>query len=189
MSPQTTHCQTEARLPSVVETDERVSRAPFPIVGIGCSDGGLDACERLLSHLPRDTGMAFVVVPHPAPFHESAFTAILSRSSRLPVVEVRQSLRIEPNHVYVVPPNTKLVLSEDRLEPLPRNADRESDLPIDAFLQSLATGKKRAAVGVILSGTGSDGARGIRAVKAEGGIVIAQSPASATFHFTIPRRG
>jgi len=154
---------------------------PFPVVGIGASAGGLEAFTKLLKHLPNDTGMAFVLVQHLDPTHQSALTEILSRATAMPVTEVRDGMRVEPNHVYVIPPNTNLAILHHRLSLMPRDEKQGLHLPIDYFLRSLAEDRRGRAVGVILSGTASDGTMGLKAIKAEGGVTFAQDEESAKY--------
>ena len=153
---------------------EPPSGGNFPIVGVGASAGGLEAYTELLNHLPLDTGMAFVLVQHLDPVHESALTQILARVTRMPVLEVTNELRVEPNHVYVIPPNTNLSIDAGVLKLQPREKTRTSARSIDFFFESLAADQHERAVGVILSGTASDGTLGLEAIKAEGGITFAQ---------------
>ncbi|HKK04567.1 MAG TPA: chemotaxis protein CheB [Gammaproteobacteria bacterium] len=150
----------------------------LPVVGIGASAGGLEAFTHLLRALPSDTGMAFVLVQHLHPDYESALTEILSRETKMPVAEVQDRVLVAPNHVYVIPPNADLVLMHGKLHLLPRK-EHEKSMPIDQFLRSLAADRGGRAIGVILSGTASDGVLGLKAIKAEGGITFAQDPATA----------
>ncbi len=151
-----------------------VKKSSFPIVGIGASAGGLEAFTQLLQHLPVDTGMAFVLVQHLDPDHQSALPALLARTTRMPVMEVTNDLAVEPNHVYVIPPNAGMALKGGKLKLLPRTQTRGAHRSIDAFLESLAQDCHDQAIGVILSGTASDGTQGLEAIKAEGGIAFAQ---------------
>ncbi|HEU4888258.1 MAG TPA: CheR family methyltransferase, partial [Thermoanaerobaculia bacterium] len=158
-------------------TDTRAeSRAgeSFTIVGIGASAGGLEAFSALLKDLPLDTGMGFVLVQHLDPEHESALTQLLGRATSLHVHEVTNNLRVEPNHVYVIPPNTNLGISEGVLTLRPRPKTRTPHRSIDFFLEALADDQRERAIGVILSGTATDGTVGLEAIKAEGGITFAQ---------------
>jgi two-component system CheB/CheR fusion protein len=169
----------KARPPAVPATPaagagEQPPAAPFPIVGVGASAGGLEALTQLLQALPVDTGMAFVVVQHLSPTHASMLPEILSRTTGMPVTEVRDEPRVQPNHVYVLPPDRNMVLSEGELHLLPRQEPRGQHRPIDYFLRSLAADQKHRAVGVILSGTATDGTLGLEEIKAEGGITFAQ---------------
>src|SRR6266566_1698517 len=153
----------------------------FPIVGIGASAGGLEAFTKLLKKLPADTGMAVVLIQHLDPKHESILTALLSRSTRMPVHEVANRMPVEPNHVYVIPRNANMQISDTTLHLTRRPDTGEKHMPVDFFFQSLAEAKKSNAIGIILSGTGSDGTAGLRAIKSEGGITFAQDLNSARF--------
>src|SRR5436309_1701597 len=153
----------------------------FPIVGIGASAGGLEAFSELLAHLSLDAAMAFVLVQHLDPKYPSILSEILSRTTPLPVIEVQHGVRVEPGHVYVMPPNTSMTIAEGVLNLGPRSDDRGPHMPIDHFLRSLADDVKSRAIGVILSGSASDGALGLKAIKAEGGITFAEAPQSAKF--------
>ena len=153
----------------------------FPIVGIGASAGGLEAITQLLTHLPIDTGMGFVLLQHLDPKHESLSAEILSRATRMEVSEVKDGTLVQPNRIYVLPPNSSMGILHGVLKLIPRTEVRGLHLVIDYFLQSLAEDLKNRAVGVILSGTGSDGTPGLMAIKADGGITIAQDPKTAKF--------
>ena len=150
------------------------SGVSFPIVGVGASAGGLEAFTDLLKHLRLDTGMGFVLVQHLDPVHESALADLLGRATRMPVHEVTNELRVEPNHVYVIPPNTNLGIEAGVLKLQPREKTRMPARSIDFFFESLAADQHERAIGVILSGTASDGTLGLEAIKAEGGITFAQ---------------
>src|SRR6266567_1699490 len=161
-------------------------RAPpegrFPIVGVGASAGGLEAVERLLRQLPEDTGMAFVIVQHLDPTHESRLTEILSRATSMPVAEAQHGARVDPNHVYIIPPNKGMTIRERVLHLGSREDPAGKYLPVDSFFRSLATELKNKAIGVILSGTASDGAMGVTAIKGQGGITFAQDSATAKYY-------
>jgi two-component system, chemotaxis family, CheB/CheR fusion protein len=152
----------------------------FPIVGIGASAGGLEAFTQLLGHLPQKTGMALVFIQHLTPKHESALPELLGRATRIPVCEVKEGMVVEPDRVYVIPPNTNMALQRNRLRLLPRTPAIQH-LPIDYFLRSLAEEAGNRAIGVILSGTASDGALGLKAIKAGGGVTFAQDEHSAKY--------
>lgn len=160
--------------------------ASCPIVAVGASAGGLEAFTGLLQHLPVDTGMAFVFIQHLAPQHASMLPALLSRTTAMPVMEIQHGMPVNPNHVYVIPPNTLMRLEEGVLKLEPRPEERGAPRPIDWFFHSLAADRKAAAIGVILSGADSDGALGLRAIRDEGGIAIVQSEISAK-HPEMPR--
>ncbi len=153
----------------------------FPVVGVGASAGGLDAFTRLLKNLPADTGMAFVLVQHLDPRHVSLLPELLARATAMPVAEISDGTRIAPNHVYVMPPNFSLALLHGVLHLMPRPDEYGKHLPIDDFLRSLAEDRHSNAIGVILSGTASDGTLGMKAIKFEGGITFAQSEDSAEY--------
>ena len=152
--------------------------ATFPVVGIGASAGGLEAFSQLLGELPTDTGMAFVLIQHLDPRHESQLAAVLSRTTVMPVVAVTDRLRLQPNHVYVIPPNADMTISGGAFT-LTARATVDRHTPIDQFFRSLAQELEGRAIGVVLSGTGSDGTLGLRAIKAEGGITFVQDEKSA----------
>ncbi len=152
---------------------------PFPVVGIGASAGGLEAFSQLLGHLPVDTGMAFVLVQHLDPKHASKLSDLLAKYTTMPVVEVTQDLAVEADHVYVIPPNFTLTFIRGTLHLEPR--DGHGPHVIDYFFKSLATDRQAGAIGVVLSGTGTDGTLGLQEIKASGGITFAQDEQSAKF--------
>ncbi len=145
----------------------------FPIVGIGASAGGLEAFGALLSALPADTGMAFIIVSHLDPTHASALPEILGRATAMPVEEATDDQAIEANHVYVMPPGNDMAIDHGRLQLQPRAA-RALHRPVDLLFRSLAEDRRHQAFGVILSGTASDGTLGTRAIKEAGGVTFAQ---------------
>ena len=153
----------------------------FPVVALGASAGGLEAFRDVLQNLAIDSGMAFVLIQHLSPQHPSQLTSLLARVTSMPVSEVQHGTRAEPNHVYIIPPNTLMTISQGVLELVPRPEGRSVPMPINHFLRSLAQDQKALAVGVVLSGTDSDGAQGLQAIREYGGIAIAQSEDSAKF--------
>jgi two-component system, chemotaxis family, CheB/CheR fusion protein len=159
------------------ETETSSLENHFPVVGIGASAGGLEAFRQLLSHLPIDTGMAFVLIQHLDPHHKSLLTEILARETAMPVVEVKSGLAVQPNHVYVIPPNTKMAIVHGALKLTAR--DRTKPMPVDTFFFSLAADLGSKAIAVVLSGGDGDGSRGLEAIKEAGGITFAQCEASA----------
>jgi two-component system CheB/CheR fusion protein len=159
---------------------------PVSIVGIGASAGGLEAFGQLLSTMPEDTGMGFVLVQHLSPNRESILSELLAKSTRLPVVEVTDGAAVLPNHVYVIPPNVDMSIKDGILHLTPRELDRARRMPIDSFLRSLADDQQGRAIAVILSGTASDGTLGTQAIKAAGGVTFAQDDASAKYN-AMPR--
>jgi two-component system CheB/CheR fusion protein len=154
-------------------------------VGVGASAGGLEAFTNLLNHLPDDTGMAFVLIQHLDPSHESHLTELLSKESKMPVSEVRGETRAAANHVYVIAPQHNLTVFGGVLHALPR-PDRGRNMPIDAFLHALAADRGNKAIGVILSGSASDGTLGLQAIKAAGGVTFAQDVQTARYD-SMPR--
>ncbi len=156
------------------------ARNAFPVVGVGASAGGLEAFTQLLGHLPEKTGMAFVLVQHLDPDHPSQLTHLLSRTTTISVSEVKDGMAIEPDHVYVIPPNANMNLSQGKLRLTPRDSSHVPH-PVDSFFSSLAKEQQSYAIGVILSGTGTDGTLGLKEIKGAGGITFAQDEKSAKF--------
>ncbi|HEX3046747.1 MAG TPA: chemotaxis protein CheB [Bacillota bacterium] len=152
-----------------------------PVVCIGASAGGLDAFTQILQNLPPNTGMAFILIQHLDPARPSSLTEILARKTEMPVSQITTNLAVAPNHIYVIPPNTNLVIYHGVLHLMPRENLPRENLPIDYFMHSLAEDQGNKAIGVILSGTASDGALGLKAIKAGGGITFAQSPETAEY--------
>ena len=159
----------------------KIKSKPFLIVGIGASAGGLEAFTDLLRHLPSDTGMAFVLIQHLDPKHESMLTLLLSKATPMPIREAKDGEAVEPNHVYVIPPNTDMTISNRVLHLMPREEIRGRHMVIDHFFRSLAEDQRSKVIGIILSGTASDGTLGLKAIKAEGGITFAQDEKSAKY--------
>lgn len=155
--------------------------APFPVVGVAASAGGLEAFTELIRHLPTDTGMAFVLVQHLSPDHESLLSEILGRVTEMPVRQVQDRMRVEPNEVYVIPPNTQMTLVDGMLHLAPRQKILGKYMPGDTFFESLAADQGNKAIAVILSGTDGDGSQGLKAVKVSGGVTFAQCEATAKF--------
>ncbi len=153
----------------------------FPIVGIAASAGGLEAFTQLLSHLPIDTGMAFVLIQHLDPNHKSLLTEILAKTTKMPVSEVYNGIVVEPNSVYIIPPNTKMTLAQGVLQLVPREKIDGKYMPGDAFFTSLAAALGSKAISVVLSGGDGDGALGSEAIRSAGGITFAQCEASAKY--------
>ena len=167
------------QLSSKGETSSNEHR--LSVVGVGASAGGLEAFEQLLRALPDDTGLAFVLVQHLAPKHESMLSELLAKATRMPVVEVTQGMQVHANHVYVIPPNADMSISDGVLHLSPLSPDRGLRMPIDFFLRSLADSYQSRSIGVILSGTASDGTLGMQAIKAMGGVTFAQDEQSAKY--------
>ncbi|MCW5802862.1 MAG: PAS domain-containing protein [Deltaproteobacteria bacterium] len=155
----------------------------FPVVGVGASAGGMEAFTELLRNVPTGTGMAFVLIQHLDPTHPSYLREALARTTGFAISEVEDGMRIEPDHVYVIPSHADVGITDGMLSLVPRHPAeaRQPHLPIDFFFQHLAAAREYQAIGVVLSGTGSDGTEGLRAIKAEGGVTFAQEPSSAKF--------
>ena len=153
----------------------------FPIVGIGASAGGLEAFEQFFRACPADTGIAFVLVPHLDPGHESLLTEILQRTTAMPVAQVLDRTRVEPDRVYVIPPNREMSILNRVLQLSIPELGRGKRMPIDAFLRSLAEDQAERAIGIILSGTASDGTLGLRAILGAGGVCMVQEPSTAKY--------
>ena len=151
------------------------------IVGVGASAGGLEAFSSMIRALPPKPGFAIVLVQHLAPQHESALPTLLANYTPMPVVQVAESMRVERDHVYVIPPNVQMGITDGHFHLSPRPDDRTQYTPIDSFLTSLAEHARGRAIGVILSGTASDGATGVRDIKGGGGITFAQKPDTAKY--------
>ncbi|MBR2189838.1 MAG: response regulator [Eubacterium sp.] len=157
-----------------------VNVQPTCVVGIGASAGGLEALQEFLTFLPSNTGMAFVIIQHLAPDHKSMLADILGKYSAMPVTEIQDGMRVERNHIYMIPPRYNVEIVSDVLR-LKEYDQRIINHPIDIFFRSLAKAYENRSVAVILSGTGSDGTNGIRSIKEQNGVIIVQSPESAKF--------
>lgn len=155
--------------------------AACPIVGIGASAGGLDAFKRFFSKMPPDSDVAFVLVPHLDPTHESLMVELLARQTKMPVCEAQDAMPIEPNHVYVIPPNKYLAVIERTLQLSAPTERHASPTAIDFFFRSLAVAERERAIGIILSGTSSHGTLGLKEIKLAGGTVMVQEPESAEY--------
>lgn len=155
---------------------------PFRIVGIGGSAGGLEAYEKFFSNIPEKSGLGYVLVSHLDPHHKSMLTELLQGCcTNMLIQEIKNSMRVKPNHVYIMPPNTDLSLLNGVLHLLPPSQPHGVRQPINLFFESLATDQEHLAVCVVLSGMGSDGTRGMKAIKEKGGMVMVQDPESAKF--------
>ena len=151
-------------------------------MAIGASAGGLEALKAFFLHLPNDTGCAFVVIQHLSPDHKSMMGELLERVTDLPIVEVTETMHPEPDHIYLIPPVNNLLLQDGKLQPTEKPKDHSLNLPIDLFFESMAREAKEDAIGIILSGTGSDGTRGARGIKESDGMIMVQSPKEAQFN-------
>ena len=164
---------------SILPTVQTISG--FLIVGIGASAGGLEAMEEFFRHMPPSSGMAFVVVSHQHAGHVSLLPGLLGKCTAMPMVEATDGITVEPDHVYLAPGGTNLAILHGTLHLMEPPPQERVPLPIDYFFRSLAEDQKQRAAGVVLSGTGSDGSFGLRAIKAESGMTIAQDPQSARY--------
>ena len=163
--------------------DEEPPRLPFPVVGIGASAGGLEAFFEFFDAMPPDSGMAFVIVQHLPPDRESLLVELLARRTKMPVREIHDRMLVEPDHVYVIRPGRVLTIKDGLLHlgrPLNKGT-RAGDRPVDDFFKSLAEEQRERAVAIVLSGAGSNGSAGAQAIKAVGGLCLAQTPATAGF--------
>jgi two-component system, chemotaxis family, CheB/CheR fusion protein len=171
------------------ELDVPLPHSPLSIVGIGASAGGLEAFSQLLRHLsihPERRGtnepeMAYVLIQHLDPNHPSLLTEILARTTKMPVTEVTDGIEVEPNHVYIIPPNKQMIFAAGRLQISPRTKTKGIYHPIDLFFRSIAAACGNRAIGIVLSGSDGDGALGLSAIKAAGGTTFAQDIGSARF--------
>jgi two-component system CheB/CheR fusion protein len=181
-------CATLGPGPNEVGPRDRLRRstyeggmAEFPIVGIGSSAGGLEPLQTLFRGMPADSGLAFIVAAHLDPTQKSHLTELLSRCTRMPVVQIENAVKVEPDHVYVIAPDQELTMRGGVVHTHKPTAPRGHRHPIDSFFRSLAEDQGERAIAVILSGTGTNGSLGLRFIKAEGGIALAQEPDSAAF--------
>lgn len=161
------------------EQGEAAGDASFPIVGVGASAGGLEALEQFFKAAPQDGGMAYVIVQHLDPTREGMMPELLQRVTAMPVEQVTDRTAVRQDHIYIIPPNKDMSILHGVLHLLEPHAPRGLRLPIDFFLRSLALDQRERSIGVILSGMGSDGTLGLRAIKEKGGIVFVQEPGSA----------
>jgi two-component system CheB/CheR fusion protein len=160
---------------------------PFPIVGVGASAGGLDALTQLCSALPPSPGLAVVIIQHLDPRHESRLPNLLQAQTPIPVAAATHGAKVEPDHIYVIQPNTNVAIADGVLSVTPRADDRQAHYPVDHFFRSLAAVQGPYAIGVVLSGTGSDGTLGLGEIKAAGGLTFAQDDQTAQYS-GMPRR-
>ncbi len=171
----------KSKVPSKEKNSASDSRM-FPIVGIGASAGGLDAFEQFLMNIPENTGMAYVIIQHLDPTQKGMLPELLQRITKMKVFQVKDHMVVKPDCVYVIPPNASMSILKGVLYLFQPVESRGLRLPIDFFFRSLAIDHKELAIGVILSGMGSDGSLGIRAIKENNGIVMVQDPATATYN-------
>ena len=164
-----------------IKPDVQQPPTTFPIIGIGASAGGLEAFEEFFTAIPREPGMAFVVVQHLQPTTKSILDDLLRRFTSMTVLQVEDGIRIEPDHVYIIPPDREMALLHGSLHLFIPQTPRGQRLPIDSFFRSMASDLHERAIGIILSGTGNDGTLGLRAIKGEGGMAMVQDPQTAQY--------
>ena len=172
------------RKPSVKQTKlvgKVKKNKSFPIVGIGASAGGLEALEAFFANMPSDSNMAFVIIQHLSPRYKSIMSTILSKFTRMEVLEMKNGMKIQPNVVYLNPPGKNVSMINGMLQLMTPIKTSTVNLPIDCFLRSMADDLGEKAICIILSGTATDGTLGLRAVKGGGGLAIAQDPGSAKY--------
>ena len=159
----------------------KLTKNQIPIVGIGASAGGLEALELFFGNMPKDNGMAFVVIQHLDPNHVGIMPELLQRITPMKVFQASDSLKVKPNCVYVIPPNKSLSILNGALNLFDPVESRGLRLPVDIFFRSLAIDMEEKSIGIILSGMGSDGSLGLKAIKEKNGTVLVQDPVSAKF--------
>jgi len=166
---------------SGIKISSKVKSSDFPIVGIGASAGGLEALEQFFGKMPKNSGMAFVVIQHLDPNHVGIMPELLQRITLMKVLQATDKLKVKPNYVYVIPPNKSMSLLHGELHLFDPVETRGLRLPVDIFFRSLALDRQEKSIGIVLSGMGSDGSLGLKAIKEKNGIVLVQDPASAKF--------
>src|SRR5665213_324638 len=165
---------------SSINKEKILSKNLFPVVGIGASAGGLEAFKKLLKAIPEKSGMAYIIVQHLLPDHSSALPQILQRETNIPVHQISDNVKVKPDNIYIIPANKMLAATDGVLKLSPRPEDHKN-MPIDIFFTSLAEVHQSHSIGVVLSGNGADGTKGLKNIKDQGGITFAQEPASAAY--------
>lgn len=172
----------QGKKPTPSESERGAGSNQFLIVGIGASAGGIEAAKEFFLHVPEDSGMAYVVILHLSPEHESHLAQVLQQTAKIPVTQVTERVRVEPNRVYVIPPSQHLQMADVFLTLTPNINFEERRAPVDIFFRTLAEAHEARAVAVILSGTGANGSMGIKRIKEKGGVAFVQSPQEAQFN-------
>ena len=175
-----------AKSRSVAKTSAAKAKNPLCVAGVGASAGGLSALRTLFGAMPQASDIAFVVVQHLTPDHKSYLAELLGQSTPIPVLQAEQGMRVEPDHIYVIPPNTSMSIVQSVLHLVPPEEAHGHRMPIDHFFRTLGEDQGERAIGIVLSGAGSDGAAGLRSIDANGGIVLVQDPDTAEFS-SMPR--
>ncbi len=161
------------------DSEDLIDKKSFPIIGVGSSAGGLDALKRFFEHMPIDSGSGFVLISHLDPTHKSSMPELLGRYTSMKVFQAEDGLKVEPNHVYVTPPNKDMAIFNGVLHLLKPSEPHGLRLPINFFFKSLADDQKENAICIILSGFGSDGTIGLKEIKSQGGMIMVQDPETA----------
>jgi two-component system, chemotaxis family, CheB/CheR fusion protein len=175
--------QAEESAPAVdIEPTDGNQPLPFLVVAIGASAGGLEAFTELLRAIPADTGMAFIFIQHLDPKHHSILSELIAKQTRMPVMEVSNGMHLDPDHVYVIPPNADMSLDDHTLRLERRQGPPTIHMPVDYFMRSVAQMQGKRAIGILLSGSGSDGTLGMAEIQANGGVTFAQDGGTARFH-------
>lgn len=170
------------------KSEKTTTEEHFLIVGIGASAGSIQALKSFFAEVPKDSGIAYVVILHMSPAHESRLAEILQTISTIPVTQVRERTKVQPNQVYVVPPDQRLAIADEHLELKNIIGTEERRSPVDLFFRTLAETHEHHAVSVILSGTGADGSMGLKRIKEHGGVAFVQDPDEAQYK-DMPRNG
>ncbi|MFH1739592.1 MAG: chemotaxis protein CheB [bacterium] len=170
-----------AKKKTVLWSTAMKEKPEFPIVDIGASAGGLQAFEEFFAEMPADSGMAFVLVAHLDPTHVSILPELVQKTAKMAVHQIRDGMRVQPNTVYVIPPNKHLTILNGVLQLMEPSQPRGASLPIDSFFRSLAKDQRANAICIVLSGTGTDGTLGLKTIKGEGGIAMVQDENSAKY--------
>jgi two-component system CheB/CheR fusion protein len=180
-SPSIADCEDEAESPPTEEGADESQAPSFPIVGVGASAGGLESLERMFRVMPVETGMAFVVIQHLSPDFKSLMDELLARYTEIPIFRAEDGMPVRPNSIYLIPPKKEMIVSGRKLLLTDKDPQQALTMPIDRFFRSLAQDAGRYAIGVILSGSGSDGSRGVRDIHHAGGLVLCESEETAKF--------
>src|SRR5271154_3914515 len=181
MSAKAAHKNLQPEVPKAGKISSGAAHNDTTIVAIGASAGGIEALTELMNHLATNTGMAFVLGQHLDPKHHSILTELIGRKTSMPVTEVSDGVVVKPNHVYVIPPNAMMSISGETLHRGAREESSGMHMSVDHFMRAPAEQKGNRAIGVILSGSGTDGTLGMSEIQAHGGVTFAQDEASAKY--------
>ena len=167
--------------PSKSELENKLKTEEPRVIAVGASAGGLEALKAFFEGIPETDKNAYVVIQHLSPDYKSMMGELLKKNTNLPIREVKDGKKIKQGHIYLIPPANNLTYENNKLHLVEKPKDQSLNLPIDLFFESLSRQKKEKAIAVILSGTGSDGTRGVRAIKERDGMVMVQDPEEAKF--------